>query len=293
MNSNLKIYILFLSVLFVKPICSMNLLAAILALNAGTVTISPSHTGIHDAALKGDIEQVKLYLEQGEDVNKVENDATPLFLALNKADKNQREIAELLIQKGADVNVKHECGCSLLINSITKEEGCPVDTLIKHKEIKINEVSCKKGLTPLMVAVVKKNIHALKSLIVHPDVDLFAKNLMGKTAIQIAQDLRNPDVIKLLEKALMFKGLKLGLIDYVKKHIDKLYTAQQLNSILPYEIKEKLDLDISCEFCRKSQNEQRYLKACMGCQKVFYCNRTCQSKDWKWHKVNCNNNKQA
>ncbi len=64
---------------------------------------------IHDAAFKGNIEAVKQHLAAGTDVN-AKNDWsewTPLHRA---AEYNHKEIAELLIAKGADVNPKDENG---------------------------------------------------------------------------------------------------------------------------------------------------------------------------------------
>ena len=61
---------------------------------------------IHEAAEAGNIEAVKQYLADGEDVNaKGDLGTTPLMMA---AFEGHKEIAELLIAKGADVNAKDE-----------------------------------------------------------------------------------------------------------------------------------------------------------------------------------------
>ena len=63
---------------------------------------------IVDAAMDGDIEAVKQHLADGVNVNAKRGDgATPLHLAAYGVHK---EIAELLIAKGADVNTKIEVG---------------------------------------------------------------------------------------------------------------------------------------------------------------------------------------
>ena len=63
-----------------------------------------SSTSIHDAAVEGNIEIVKKYLDDGNDVDFKNYDfMTPLHFA---AIGGHKEIAELLITKGADVNVK-------------------------------------------------------------------------------------------------------------------------------------------------------------------------------------------
>jgi len=65
---------------------------------------------LHKAAEAGHIEAVKKHLAAGKDVNaKLKyGGATPLHLAANK------EIAELLIANGADVNAKSKAGCTPL-----------------------------------------------------------------------------------------------------------------------------------------------------------------------------------
>mgnify|MGYP000545378457 FL=1 len=65
-----------------------------------------------DAAEKGNIEAVKWHLDAGADVNAQDNDIrwTPLHVA---AAFGHKEIAELLIAKGADVNAKSKRGTPL------------------------------------------------------------------------------------------------------------------------------------------------------------------------------------
>ena len=59
---------------------------------------------IHRAAIRGNIEAVKQYLDDGADVNaKYGGGWTPLH---HSAEAGHKEIVELLIDAGADVNVK-------------------------------------------------------------------------------------------------------------------------------------------------------------------------------------------
>ena len=63
---------------------------------------------IHDAAYEGNIEVVKQNLAAGTDVNaKGKNGWTPLHIA---AANDHNELAELLIEKGANVNAKDGIG---------------------------------------------------------------------------------------------------------------------------------------------------------------------------------------
>ena len=78
---------------------------------------------IHDAALFGNIEAIKQHLAAGTDVDaKTDVGTTPLFYA---AADGQKEIAELLITNGADVNAKSSDD-TLLIT--------PLDAAIKSNQ---------------------------------------------------------------------------------------------------------------------------------------------------------------
>ena len=78
---------------------------------------------IHIAAINGDIEAIKQHLAAGTAVNaKTDVGTTPLFYA---AGDGHKEIAELLIAKGADVNAKSS-NDALLVT--------PLDAAIKSNQ---------------------------------------------------------------------------------------------------------------------------------------------------------------
>ena len=78
---------------------------------------------IHGAAAKGNIEAVKQHIAAGTNVNS----------ALRGAAKyGQKEIAELLIANGADVNAKNEDGFALLDHAILNDYTEITDLLRKH-----------------------------------------------------------------------------------------------------------------------------------------------------------------
>lgn len=46
----------------------------------------------------------------------------------------------------------------------------------------------------------------------------------------------------------------------------------------------------TCNYCDKLLEK---INRCSRCKLSFYCNRTCQKKDWKKHKVVCNNTEES
>jgi len=90
---------------------------------------------IHRAAETGNIEAVKQHLAAGVDVNaKDKYGMTPLH---NAAFEGHKEIAELLINKGANVNVKLESG---LFKGHT-----PLNIAIEFKHTEIADILRKHG----------------------------------------------------------------------------------------------------------------------------------------------------
>ena len=84
---------------------------------------------IHEAAMKGNIEAVKQHLAAGTDVNVKDNiGLTPLHMAAGDA---RKEVAELLIANGVDVNAK-KAGQTPLDVAILRNDKETADLLRKH-----------------------------------------------------------------------------------------------------------------------------------------------------------------
>ena len=98
-------------------------------------TAKAPNIAIAEAIKEGDIEAVKQHLAAGADVNAIVDDWTPLH---NAAEYGQTTIAELLIEKGANVNTRDVDGETPLdvaihpqnsFNTVSKEIA---DLLRKH-----------------------------------------------------------------------------------------------------------------------------------------------------------------
>ena len=105
----------------------------------GCATMLPPGYSFVDAVQKGDIEAVKKHLDSGVSVNvRVETyslligstgTTTPLHQA---AYYNRKEIAELLISKGGDVNAFSQIAWTPLDVAIKRQHSEIADLLLKH-----------------------------------------------------------------------------------------------------------------------------------------------------------------
>jgi len=113
-------------------------IAAVLVVGCG-----PSMS-IHEAAELGNIEAVKQYLADGEDVNA--NDEFGFTPLLHAASSGHKEIVELLISNGANVNAKGDLGTTPLLWAAINGHKQVVELLIA----KGADVMAKRaGRTPL------------------------------------------------------------------------------------------------------------------------------------------------
>ena len=187
------------------------------------------HSGIplsiHGAARSGNIEAVKQQLIDGEDVNvKDKNDRTALHWAKTKniaklliskgADVNFKcvdgdtplrlaalyghtEVAELLVAKGANVNIKDDSGSSLLHFGAKNNRPRLVELLLKAGA----DVYAKDtyGRTPVHNAAASANKEILK-LFITKDVDLNVKDEGSRTALDYAIINNKTNTAALLRK---------------------------------------------------------------------------------------------
>ena len=121
----------------------------------------PPDISIVDAAIDGNIEAVKQAIADGADVNAKPGGITPLHWA---AWRGRKEIAELLIAKGADLNTKN-----------------------------------KDGGTPLHNAAWKGHVEIAKLLIVK-NADVNAKDVEGQTPLDWAEEEKHKEIADLLRK---------------------------------------------------------------------------------------------
>ena len=181
---------------------------------------------IYDAAQLGDAKKVEALLNANPDlVNAKDQNSggTPLFFA---AGYSHKDIVELLLSKGADVNVKDNLGRTLLFNSnkdiaeLLLSKGADINvkdnlgqTLLFPVALTGNKERVKffldqgldvnardsSGQTPLFNAAYNGNKDAAELLLSH-GADVNVKDNDGKTPLQVAVEKGKTDIADLLRK---------------------------------------------------------------------------------------------
>ena len=206
---------------------------------------------IFEAAENGSVDEIKLCIEQGSDVNAVfvetnpsaivesayHVESTPIACAVQY--NPNIDVAKYLITQGADVNVFDRDGNTLLHLATMSN---PNVGLLKFLVEQGLDVNAKDGLdnTLLHSATLNSNIEILKYLI-ELGLDVNAKNMAGCTPLHFASQTSNDDVLKCLieqgadvnaidnrgktplqyaERDLTFATLIDGEVVFKKKNID-------------------------------------------------------------------------
>ena len=155
-----------------------------------------SDISIHDAVEKGNIEAVKQHIAAGTDVNAMGgmSGGTPLTFA---AIEGHKEIVELLIAKGADVEVADLLSATPLHRAASWGHKEIAELLIT-KGANVNAED-KWGNTPLHLAAYKGHKENVE-LLIAAGADVNAKNEDGETPLDDAVRYKQTEIADLLRK---------------------------------------------------------------------------------------------
>jgi len=199
--------------------------------------VSNGMTALHYAVERGKTAIVKLLIEKGADVNRRKEEwlTTPLMTG---AESGRTEIVKALIEAGADVNLEDKHGITALVEAVgvssppsaahdvvqallgagaklkfnvlmKAAKNCSPETIkaLIAAGAEVNAVT-PKWQTPLTWAVMEKradNVVALLEAGADPNLrnspDCGSKSVAGKSALEIAQELKLKKIIPLLEAA--------------------------------------------------------------------------------------------
>ena len=141
---------------------------------------------LHIAALKGHKEMAQILIQSGADPNLVDSSRvsqcdTPLLMAVYK---RKKEMAKLLIESGADVNMYNELGYTPLHGAAEKGQKEIVKLLIENGA-DVNAAKYKMGITPLHKAA-EEGKEEVAKLLINGGADPIAADMFGRTPLHNA-----------------------------------------------------------------------------------------------------------
>jgi len=150
-------------------------------------------TPLHESILSNKPNCANVLIDKGADLNAKDTDGkTPLIWAL---ENGQIEVAKLLIEKGAEVHAKNRYGYTPLILAIRNDHN-EIAKLLIEKGAELNEKNTY-GYTPLILAS-KCGIFEYAKLLIEKGAEVNAKDIDGWTPIMFASSYGHIEVAKLL-----------------------------------------------------------------------------------------------
>ena len=151
-------------------------------------------TALAAAATAGKVELVRLLVDAGADPNVRNQSGQTALMGLD--DDATAEIVNLLVAAGAKVNLKDEDGDSAL-HVAAAESGSEVVQALVEAGARVDARN-KEGKTPLMAAAESGNVDNVKALL-WAGANPHRKNKDGETAFKLAQDEGHEEVVRLLQ----------------------------------------------------------------------------------------------
>ncbi|MBT4884838.1 MAG: hypothetical protein HON55_01630, partial [Legionellales bacterium] len=161
------------------------------------------YTPLHTAIERLNLGAAKAFITKGANINAKDNKGyTPLHTAIEH--RNLRSV-NALIEKNADVNAKDNQGYTPLHMAVFQSETVILQALItKGANINAND---NQGYTPLHIAAFQSETETLQALIKVEKIDLNAKNKQGNTPLHMAAIGGHIDIVKVL----LEKGAEVGI----------------------------------------------------------------------------------
>ena len=206
---------------------------------------------IDTAIVKGKYEIIPLLIDRGADINlKIRYDHTPLFRAISQEKLN---LAKLLIDNGADVNAKDNTGKSLLFHTFDYGNIDLIKLLLENgADANIKD---RFGDTLLFIAINGNNIDLAKLLINHgADINLTRDS--GETLLFYAIDRKKPKLAKLLIESGADVNLENDTV-YLKEYPDRTTVESGKSPLFSHKIDQETlkiliengaDIDIKGKF---------------------------------------------
>lgn len=146
------------------------------------------------AAINGQKDILKRLLEKEKYINCV-----PLALICASFKEEQgaevqqisKEIIEMMLAAGYDINAKNNFGLTTLMTAINANNIEVVKSLLANSQINVNAEN-NAGSAALMLAVIQDKVEIVRLLLNHPNIDIDLVNILVKAIPKEALDKKNP-----------------------------------------------------------------------------------------------------
>ncbi len=149
---------------------------------------------VFNAARNGDVKTIKRLLAKDSSLVNAKNEQgfSPLILA---AYRNQPKILKVLIERGAQLDYASQEGTALL--GACFKGNLEIASLLVNKGASVN-ISGPSGVSPLIFAVQSNKIELVKFLLT-ANADKNHKDIKGKSAADYAKEMGNEAILKVME----------------------------------------------------------------------------------------------
>jgi serine/threonine protein kinase len=158
------------------------------------------------AAQRGDREMMKLLIERGAEINVPDRFGTPLTCAFELKDI---DFIKYLIDKGADVNLLHgPDDCTTPIMSAISGAGTDMAFTVELAKLLLargadpNKIVSKNNFSPPLIAAVETKSFELVKLLVDNNADIEAQDYKRQTALDVARQRGSAEIFDFLSKKL-------------------------------------------------------------------------------------------
>ncbi|RYX82549.1 ankyrin repeat domain-containing protein [bacterium] len=170
---------------------------AIVATNPEFVSGNESQSPLAAAVSNTQVEVVRFLLENGADPNAGGWNTTPLAQVMSRYDDKWKPIADLLADKGADVNALDESGMTILQRTLQNNNERQKDRVVWLLEHKANIYATSRGGTSALdTAINSSGTEAMKLILAK--ADLKRRDELGQTPLFGAVRTGKIDVVRLL-----------------------------------------------------------------------------------------------
>lgn len=152
---------------------------------------------LHDIARNGDIERLKQALDQGADVEQLDETGEPLLLSA--ALSGQSGVVEVLVIRGANIHARNHKGLTSL-HAAAYAGHLDVAVLLIKNGVDVNDSTNRLRTTPLHLAAEENQLEIVE-LLLAKGATVEAEETNGYTAITQAGWREHWDVVKALKKA--------------------------------------------------------------------------------------------